>query len=339
MDVTGINGLSWFPVLVTLVVASAIGGKHLFNSQPVAPATASAILSFASTLSGFLITNSPLSSDYTNYYRPNVSRHEIQIIEKATYIHVEDLLLTRRSFYLHMHGFYHPSCVSIYLSLFYYLQPTNSSSCLSDFNPISWSRSRGCRILRPWLGARICQWRQRGWATWSQEMNLNVYVLAKHTPGRLTPLFKISSIDILLLCIFLLLKIVPDLNVRSRWSWFLKDASWLFSVFHQSTSMRPISLARSLTTSMHLKLVSSVKSRKEPLLWYVHVIHFWINVLIKIYHSVTGPYSPDVISRCIQFRIQIYQRHYSFIGNQLSSFKHEVMIIIIMPVGCEGLKW
>ena len=72
--------VSWFPVLVTLVIASAVGGKNLFNPPPAAPATASAVLSFASTLAGFSITYSPLSSDYTNYYQPDVSRCEIQII-------------------------------------------------------------------------------------------------------------------------------------------------------------------------------------------------------------------------------------------------------------------
>jgi purine-cytosine permease-like protein len=66
--------ISWFPVLTTFVIASVIGGKHLFNPPPATPATASAVLSFASTLAVFSITYSALSSDYTNYYRPNVSR-------------------------------------------------------------------------------------------------------------------------------------------------------------------------------------------------------------------------------------------------------------------------
>ena len=66
--------ISWFPVLITLVIASAIGGKHLFNPPSATPATASNVLSFASTLAGFSITYSPLSSDFTSYYRPNVSR-------------------------------------------------------------------------------------------------------------------------------------------------------------------------------------------------------------------------------------------------------------------------
>jgi purine-cytosine permease-like protein len=74
--------ISWFPVLITLVIASAIGGKHLSNPPPAIPATASAVLGFASSLAGFSITYSPLSSDFTCYYRPNVSRYEIQILEK-----------------------------------------------------------------------------------------------------------------------------------------------------------------------------------------------------------------------------------------------------------------
>ena len=132
--------MSWFAVLVSLVVASAIGGKHLFNTPPVAPATASAILSFASTLAGFLIAYSPLSSNYTNYCQPNVSRYKIQIIEKA-----KDFVASWKIFLPSYAGHLLILPIVCINLIFYYLQLTNS--CLSDFNPISWSRSRCCRIL------------------------------------------------------------------------------------------------------------------------------------------------------------------------------------------------
>ena len=149
-------------------------------------------------------------------------------------------------------------------------------------------------------------------------------------PGPIDSSLQISSIDILLLCIFLLLKIVPELNVRSQWSWFLKDA---FSLsFTNLQVWRPISLAGSLTTSMHLKLVSSVKSRKESLLWYVHVIHFWINVLIIIYHyghGVSLKKLANVLSpahRCYQF--DVYNLSIEWKAGYLKDF---VLVRIMLP--------
>ncbi|PPQ72986.1 hypothetical protein CVT24_000299 [Panaeolus cyanescens] len=65
--------LAWIPVLITYVIALGVGGKHLFNPPPAEPATAASILSFASTLAGFAITYSSLSSDFTSYFQPNVS--------------------------------------------------------------------------------------------------------------------------------------------------------------------------------------------------------------------------------------------------------------------------
>ncbi|KAL6303234.1 NCS cytosine-purine permease [Sparassis latifolia] len=64
--------LAWLPVLISYVVALGLGGKHLSNPPSAAPATAPTILSFASTIAGFVITYSPMSSDFTIYYRPDV---------------------------------------------------------------------------------------------------------------------------------------------------------------------------------------------------------------------------------------------------------------------------
>ena len=67
--------LAWIPVLIVYIVALGIGGKHLINPPPAAPADAPTILSFASTIAGFVITYAPLSSDFTTYFKPEVSRH------------------------------------------------------------------------------------------------------------------------------------------------------------------------------------------------------------------------------------------------------------------------
>ncbi|KAH0834778.1 cytosine-purine permease [Lanmaoa asiatica] len=69
--------LSWPPVLLAFLVALGVGGKNLYNVQPAAPATASAVLSFAATIAGFVITFSAMASDFTTYYDPSVPGHRI----------------------------------------------------------------------------------------------------------------------------------------------------------------------------------------------------------------------------------------------------------------------
>ena len=65
--------LAWFPVLITFLVALGVGGKQLSNPPPSEPTSGPAILSFASTLAGFAITYSGLSSDFTSYFEIGVS--------------------------------------------------------------------------------------------------------------------------------------------------------------------------------------------------------------------------------------------------------------------------
>ncbi|KIL64408.1 hypothetical protein M378DRAFT_163147 [Amanita muscaria Koide BX008] len=65
--------IAWIPVFVTFLVALGVGGKHLSNPPPAAPATAASIMSFASTLAGFAITYAPLSSDFSIYFKPESS--------------------------------------------------------------------------------------------------------------------------------------------------------------------------------------------------------------------------------------------------------------------------
>ncbi|KAG6872097.1 hypothetical protein C0995_013021 [Termitomyces sp. Mi166 len=68
--------VAWIPVILAFVVALGVGGKHLSN-PPAEPATARAVLSFASSLAGFVITYSPMSSDFTTYFHPKVSSWRI----------------------------------------------------------------------------------------------------------------------------------------------------------------------------------------------------------------------------------------------------------------------
>ncbi|KAF5318815.1 hypothetical protein D9619_010747 [Psilocybe cf. subviscida] len=65
--------LAWIPVLITFLIAIGLGGKHMSSPPPAEPATAEAILGFASTLAGFAITYSSLSSDFTAYFHTDVS--------------------------------------------------------------------------------------------------------------------------------------------------------------------------------------------------------------------------------------------------------------------------
>ncbi|KAJ3871815.1 permease for cytosine/purines, uracil, thiamine, allantoin-domain-containing protein [Lentinula edodes] len=72
--------IAWFPVLVVYLVALGLGGKYLNDiptSAPASTATAPTILSFASTIAGFVITYSPLASDFTIYFKPSVSSTKI----------------------------------------------------------------------------------------------------------------------------------------------------------------------------------------------------------------------------------------------------------------------
>lgn len=66
--------VAWIPVLIVYLVALGVGGKHISSPPPAEPATAVNVLSFASVLAGFVITYSPLSSDFTTYMDPEVSR-------------------------------------------------------------------------------------------------------------------------------------------------------------------------------------------------------------------------------------------------------------------------
>ncbi|PIL27619.1 transporter [Ganoderma sinense ZZ0214-1] len=69
--------LAWIPVLIGYLVALGVGGQHLRNEPPTEQATAQAILSFAATIAGFVITYCPLGSDFTIYYKSSVPSWKI----------------------------------------------------------------------------------------------------------------------------------------------------------------------------------------------------------------------------------------------------------------------
>jgi purine-cytosine permease-like protein len=64
---------AWFFFLLVFVVVAAVGGKH-FVDTPVAPATVVQVVSFAAAIAGNMITWAAISSDYTAYFHPRVSR-------------------------------------------------------------------------------------------------------------------------------------------------------------------------------------------------------------------------------------------------------------------------
>ncbi|KIY69200.1 hypothetical protein CYLTODRAFT_373087 [Cylindrobasidium torrendii FP15055 ss-10] len=69
--------VSWIPVVIVFIITLGVGGKHLRDVPALEPATAGAVLSFASTLAGFVITYSSLSSDFTIYFRPDAPRFRL----------------------------------------------------------------------------------------------------------------------------------------------------------------------------------------------------------------------------------------------------------------------
>jgi len=69
--------IAWVPVVIAFVIALGVGGKHLSSPPPQVPPSPGSILSFASTIAGFVVTYSPLSSDFTSYFQPDVSSWRI----------------------------------------------------------------------------------------------------------------------------------------------------------------------------------------------------------------------------------------------------------------------
>ncbi|KAG8689613.1 hypothetical protein FRC09_012350, partial [Ceratobasidium sp. 395] len=69
--------VAWAPILIAYLVVLGVGGKHLGEPAGVPLAPPRAVLSYASTVAGFVISYAPLMSDYTNYMRPEVSNWRV----------------------------------------------------------------------------------------------------------------------------------------------------------------------------------------------------------------------------------------------------------------------
>lgn len=77
------------PILVVFIIALGVGGKQLSNPPAADVATVPAILGFAATIAGFDITYSALSSDFTSYFQPDVSRF---VFQTASYLYISLIL-------------------------------------------------------------------------------------------------------------------------------------------------------------------------------------------------------------------------------------------------------
>ncbi|KAJ7240455.1 permease for cytosine/purines, uracil, thiamine, allantoin-domain-containing protein [Mycena rebaudengoi] len=69
--------VAWIPVVIIFLIAVGLGGKNFKNIAPVEPATAPTILSFSAVIAGFVLTWSPLASDFTCYMRPDAPSKRI----------------------------------------------------------------------------------------------------------------------------------------------------------------------------------------------------------------------------------------------------------------------
>ncbi|KAJ7151151.1 permease for cytosine/purines, uracil, thiamine, allantoin-domain-containing protein [Mycena filopes] len=70
--------IAWIPVVVIFLIAVGLGGKNFQHIPPAAePATPQTILSFAAVIAGFVLTWSPLASDFSCYMKPDAPSKRI----------------------------------------------------------------------------------------------------------------------------------------------------------------------------------------------------------------------------------------------------------------------
>jgi purine-cytosine permease-like protein len=65
---------AWAPSFIVFVVATGVGAKHFVDTPAAASATAAQYFSFGATIAGYTMAWATLSSDYTAYFHPRVSR-------------------------------------------------------------------------------------------------------------------------------------------------------------------------------------------------------------------------------------------------------------------------
>ncbi|KAK7039544.1 NCS cytosine-purine permease [Favolaschia claudopus] len=70
--------VAWIPVLIIFLIAVGLGAKDFRHiPAPAEPADAQLVLSFAAVIAGFVLTWSPLASDFSCYMRPEVPSKRI----------------------------------------------------------------------------------------------------------------------------------------------------------------------------------------------------------------------------------------------------------------------
>ncbi|KAF7344544.1 NCS cytosine-purine permease [Mycena sanguinolenta] len=69
--------VAWIPIVIIFLVAVGLGAKNFQHIPPAEPATAPTILSFSAAIAGFVLTWSPLASDFSCYMRPDASSKRI----------------------------------------------------------------------------------------------------------------------------------------------------------------------------------------------------------------------------------------------------------------------
>jgi NCS1 nucleoside transporter family len=63
---------AWIPSLIVFVIMLGVSGRHLTAHSDLPPATARQILSFGSTITGFVISYCGIAADFTTYMRTDV---------------------------------------------------------------------------------------------------------------------------------------------------------------------------------------------------------------------------------------------------------------------------
>lgn len=64
---------AWIPALIGIIIMTGCGGSHLHEQAPTDPTTSRGVLSFGMIVASYTIPWAGMASDFTPYYRPEVS--------------------------------------------------------------------------------------------------------------------------------------------------------------------------------------------------------------------------------------------------------------------------
>jgi len=76
-DFSRYERFAWIPIVIVYLIAVGINAHRIDISNSLPSPSAAKVLSFGSTVAGFVISYSGLSSDFTTYMRANVSSHKV----------------------------------------------------------------------------------------------------------------------------------------------------------------------------------------------------------------------------------------------------------------------